>query len=115
VAGSPSGLYPIIVSGQSSRNYSITYVNGVLVVLEATASDMGDAAITAGLTGNCCEPLAQADDAEGNANAVANADTLAHFNTRLAASTRPAATLHMIGGGMRLPAGLDADTDGRTP
>lgn len=35
-SSSPTGNYPIIVSGGSADNYSFTYVNGVLTVEEAT-------------------------------------------------------------------------------
>lgn len=44
--GSATGIYAIMPSGQTSRNYTITYVDGVLTVLPPTAAEQPSSAIT---------------------------------------------------------------------
>jgi hypothetical protein len=92
---SPIGLYPILVSGQTSRNYAITYVDGVLSVVAPTATVQVSAAIDAALTAYC-DPVSDVD-----VNSFGRC-----INRRPVDRVSVSALLHVLGAGMRLPPGL---------
>jgi hypothetical protein len=95
---SASGVYPITPSGLTSRNYTITYVDGVLTIRSATSAEQPSAAIAAAQHEYACD--------ESASSACVNSRSL---------DTMPLPVwLHVTGGGMRLPAGLSADIATRT-
>lgn len=99
---SPQGIYAISPSGQSSLNYTITYVAGDLLVITNGLSGAGaeiEAAIASALTRGSCHPT-------GEEFATSDLRLLPPWDCRM----REPKTLLVTDGGMRLPEGLTVKT-----